>query len=60
MFFSAVKILMDLAANNLVETPGAHDAEMKRPVPLQVAPPPTSGSYRLYVGRDFIEFRRAY
>src|SRR5438874_8817296 len=59
-FVNGKFILMDLAANNLVETAGAHDAEMKRPVPLQVAPPPTSGSYRLYVGRDFIEFRRAH
>ena len=59
-FVNGKFILMDLAANNLVETAGARDAEMKRPIPLQVAPPPTSGSYRLYVGRDFIEFRRAY
>jgi hypothetical protein len=52
-------ILMDLAANNLIETAGQRDTEMKRPIPLQVAASPTAGSYRLYVGRDFIEFRRA-
>ena len=53
-------ILMDLAASNLIEPAGQRDAEMKRPVPLQVAASPTAGSYRLYVGRDFIEFRRAH
>ena len=59
-FVNGKFILMDLAANNLVETAGARDAEMKRPVPLQVAAPSSGGNYRLYVGRDFIEFRRAY
>src|SRR6184192_2962930 len=57
-FVNGKFILMDLAANNLVETAGARDAEMKRPVPLQVAAPSSGGNYRLYVGRDFIEFRR--
>lgn len=52
-------IVMDLAATNLVEAAGQHDAEMKRPVPLQVVSSSTAGTYRLYVGRDFIEFRRA-
>ena len=53
-------ILMDLAASNLIEPAGQRDAEMKRPVPLQVAASPAADSYRLYVGRDFIEFRRAH
>ena len=52
-------ILMDLAANNLIEAAGQRDAEMKRPVPLQVLASSNAGSYRLYVGRDYIEFRRA-
>jgi hypothetical protein len=59
-FVSGKFILMDLAANNLMEAAGQHDAEMKRPVPLQVAASATAGGYRLYVGRDFIEFRRAH
>jgi len=58
-FVSGKFILMDLAANNLIEAAGQRDAEMKRPVPLQVAASSSGGSYRLYVGRDFIEFRRA-
>ena len=52
-------ILMDLAANNLIEAAGQRDAEIKRPVPLQVLALSTAGRYRLYIGRDFIEFRRA-
>lgn len=59
-FVSGRFILMDLAANNLIETGGQRDAEMKRPVPLQVVASLTAGSYRLYVGRDFIEFHRAH
>lgn len=51
-------ILMDLAANNLIEAAGQRDAEMKRPVPLQVLASSNAGSDRLYVGRDYIEFRR--
>ena len=52
-------ILMDLASNSLIEAAGQRDAEMKRPVPLQVSASSNAGSYRLYVGRDYIEFRRA-
>jgi hypothetical protein len=52
-------VLMDLAANNLGEAAGQRDAEMKRPVPLQVVASSSTGSYRLYVGRDYIEFRRS-
>ena len=58
-FVSGKFILMDLAANNLIETAGQHDTEIKRPVPLQVAASSAAGTYRLYVGRDFVEFRRS-
>jgi hypothetical protein len=53
-------VVMDLGANNVLEDAGQHDAEMKRPVPLQVVASSTAGSYRLYVGRDYIEFRRSH
>jgi len=59
-FVSGKFILMDLAANSLLEAAGQHDAEIRRPVPLQVTASSNAGSYRLYVGRDFIEFRRAH
>lgn len=51
-------IVMDLAANDLFTADSHKDADMKRPVPLQI----TSGggnAYRLYAGRDYVEFARA-
>jgi hypothetical protein len=51
-------VLMDLGAHDVVQGASQHDAELKRPVPLQIASP-AGGAYRLYVGRDFVEFRRA-
>jgi len=53
-------VVMDLGANDLLQAASQHDAEMKRPVPLQVLSSATAGSYRLYAGRDYVEFRRAH
>ncbi len=53
-------IVMDLGANDALEASGQRDAEMKRPVPLQVVASSTAGSYRLYAGRDYVEFHRAH
>jgi len=52
-------VVMDVGANDLLQVASQHDAEMKRPVPLQVVAAATAGSYRLYAGRDYVEFRRA-
>jgi hypothetical protein len=52
-------VVMDLGANDVLQVASQRDAEIKRPVPLQVLASSTAGSYRLYVGRDFVEFRRA-
>ena len=51
-------VVMDLGANDVLQAASQRDAEMKRPVPLQVAAAATAGSYRLYAGRDYVEFRR--
>jgi hypothetical protein len=51
-------VVMDVAANDLLQTASQHDREMKRPVPLQVVAA-EGGRYRLYMGRDFVEFSRA-
>jgi len=53
-------VVMDLGANDVLQASSQHDAEMKRPVPLQVVASSTAGSYRLYAGRDFVEFRRSH
>jgi hypothetical protein len=51
-------VVMDLAANDLLRVGSQRDSEIKRPVPLQVLAGAVTGSYRLYVGRDYVEFHR--
>jgi hypothetical protein len=51
-------VVLDLAAGELLRTPSQKDTEIKRPVPLQVVAA-ANGKYRLYAGRDFVEFSRA-
>jgi len=51
-------VVMDLGANDVLQAASQRDPEMKRPVPLQVVASATAGSYRLYAGRDYVEFRR--
>ncbi len=53
-------VVMDLGANDVLQAASQRDTELKRPVPLQVLASPTAGSYRLYAGRDYVEFRRAH
>ena len=51
-------VALDLAANDLFQVASQKDAEMKRPVPLQITGA-ENGKYRLYAGRDYVEFSRA-
>lgn len=51
-------IVMDLAANDLFQTASQKDAELKRPVPLQVIAG-DGGKYRLHAGREYVEFSRS-
>jgi hypothetical protein len=53
-------VVMDLGANDVLQATSQRDGEMKRPVPLKVAVSATAGSYRLYAGRDYVEFRRTH
>jgi len=52
-------VALDLGANDLFQVPSQRDAEIKHPVPLQIVASPTAGLYRLYNGRDFVEFKRS-
>lgn len=52
-------IVTDIGANNLLEIDGTHDQEIKHPTPLQVIAGTDAGSYRLYLGRDFVTFKRS-
>jgi hypothetical protein len=51
-------VVMDLGANDVLEVAAQRDTEMKRPIPLQVLASSAAGSYRLYAGRDYVEFHR--
>ncbi len=50
-------VVLDLAANELFRAASQKDTEMKRPVPLQVMAP-EAGKFRLYTGREYVEFSR--
>jgi hypothetical protein len=51
-------VVMDLDANDLLQVSSAGDIEMKRPVPLQFVAGAAPGVYRLYKGREYVEFHR--
>lgn len=53
-------LIMDIGANDVLSATSQRDADLKRPVPLQVVTTSMSGSYRLYAGRDYVEFNRAH
>jgi hypothetical protein len=50
-------VVMDIGANDLFRISSTKDADIKRPVPLQFTAG-TGGVYRLYKGREFVEFHR--
>jgi hypothetical protein len=51
-------IVTDLGSNNVLEVAGARDGDLKVPMPLQVLAGPDAGSYRLYLGRDYVTLKR--
>ena len=53
-------LIMDIGANDLLAATSQRDTEMKHPVPLQVVASSAAGSYRLYAGRDYVEFHRVH
>ncbi|HEX3435762.1 MAG TPA: hypothetical protein VHT24_03270 [Pseudacidobacterium sp.] len=50
-------LVMDIAAHDLFTAPATHDAEIKRPTPLQLNA--DGDHYRLYLGRNYVVFSRA-
>jgi hypothetical protein len=52
-------VVMNLAAKDVFQTAAAHDAKLHRPVPLEVLAGSEAGTYRLYLGRNYVEFERA-
>ena len=52
-------VVMDLGANEVLQAGSKKDGELKHPVPLQFVAGGSAGTYRLYKGRDYVEFHRS-
>jgi hypothetical protein len=52
-------VVEDVGANDLFQTLAMNDAKLHRPTPLQVLAGDSAGKYRLYLGRNYVEFERA-
>lgn len=52
-------VVMDVGAHDVLQATSTKDTEMKRPVPLQILAGQSTGSYRLYKGRDYVDFHPA-
>jgi hypothetical protein len=52
-------VVEDLGAHDLFQTTATNDAKLHRPTPLQIVVGSGAGSYRLYLGRNYVEFERA-
>jgi hypothetical protein len=51
-------VVMDIGGHDLFTAHAAHDADMHRPIPLQVmATPDKPDSYRIYAGRNYVTFQ---
>jgi hypothetical protein len=49
-------VVMDIGGHNLFSVHSSRDSDLRRPTPLQVLRSPGGAGYRLYVGRDFVNF----
>ena len=52
-------IVMDIGGSTLFTAHSTHDAEIKRPTPLQMQADPAGSGYRLYAGRSFVTLQAA-
>jgi hypothetical protein len=52
-------VVEDIGAHDLLQAAAANDAKLHRPTPLQVLESGAPGKYRLYFGRNYVEFERA-
>jgi hypothetical protein len=46
--------VMDIGGNELMQLATTHDGKLARPTPLQILPETTPGTFRLYLGRNYI------
>jgi hypothetical protein len=52
-------VVMDIGGHDLFSVSSAKDEGLRRPTPLQVLPAPGGAGYRIYAGRDYVDFARA-
>ncbi|HTA87477.1 MAG TPA: hypothetical protein VK729_14485 [Silvibacterium sp.] len=52
-------VVLDIGAHDLFTVDAVSDAKFRRPTPLQVTEGEAHGKYRLYFGRNYVEFQRA-
>jgi hypothetical protein len=52
-------VAMDIGEHDLFQADAVSDGILRRPTPLQLLPGSAPGKYRLYLGRNYIEFQRA-
>ena len=50
-------VVTDIGAHDVLSVSSSSDAEMKRPMPLQVTADP-GGGFRLYAGRKYVSFTK--
>jgi hypothetical protein len=58
-FVGGQLFVTDIGAHDLLEVKSATDANLKRPMPLQVVADSAADHYRVYAGRDYFIFARA-
>ncbi|NYF91000.1 hypothetical protein RBB79_15400 [Tunturiibacter empetritectus] len=49
-------VVMDIGGHDLFSAPTTKDATLHRPTPLQILTAPNGTGYRLYGGRDYVDF----
>jgi hypothetical protein len=49
-------LVMDLGAHDLFSAGSTHDADLKRPMPLQILADTKPNQYRLYINRNYVVF----
>jgi hypothetical protein len=52
-------VVMDIGGHNLFSVRSTRDSDLRRPTPLQVLQSPGGAGFRLYVGRDYVNFMQA-
>jgi hypothetical protein len=50
-------VVTDIGAHDVFTVSSSTDAEMKRPMPMQVTADP-AGGFRLYAGRRYVTFNK--